>query len=175
MTASPVISRFADMSTPPADQNATSSWLRLGLSWPAVVGLAALGAPRVVLHDFGALDGGFGLASLLLTVGPLAVWVLVLTWRQARPLVRTGAAIGGVFGIMLVAIHQILWSEAYDSDPPRLGGNLAGKFDEGTEEAIFRAASVPSGLAVGLALGALAGFVARLLVRRADRLRRGCA
>lgn len=137
---------------------------RLGLSPLAIISLAALGAPRVVLHDLGMTEEGFGLISAVLTIVPVAIWVLVLVAKRAHATVITGAVIGALYGVLLAGIHQLLWNEAFEDDPPRLGGNLEDRFSAGTEELILRLASIPSSLGVGLGLGVIAGLVAKYLI-----------
>lgn len=140
----------------------------LGLPAMAVVGLAALGLPRVVLHDFGLLTGG-SFVSFLLAVIPLVVWVAVAT----RPVVRAPflslVATGAVHGVLLAATHQLLWTRAFDGASPRLGDNLAG-LDPELQDVVLRGAAVFSGMHTGLALGVLTGAVAWAIVRRQRRL-----
>ena len=136
---------------------------RLGPGW--IVGLAVLGAPRVVLHDLDVLADGTSAASLALTVVPMAIWTMVLVARRVDAPLRDGIAIGAVYGILLAGIHQLLWDRAFEDDPPRLGGNLEGKLDDGAEEVVLRAAAVVSSLGVGVALGAIAGSVGLLILR----------
>ena len=68
----------------------------LGLPLWAVIGMAALALPRVLLHDLGVDVGTFGI--VILAVGPPAIWVFVairarvpspvltLASRNVRPL-----------------------------------------------------------------------------------------
>jgi hypothetical protein len=65
--------------------------------------------------------------------------------------------------VLLAVTHQLLWNEAFEDDPPRLGGNLEGKLSPGIEELVLRGFSVASGLAVGVAVGAVCGLYARAL------------
>lgn len=136
---------------------------RLGPVW--ITGLALLGAPRVVLHDLDVLADGTSVASLALTVVPMAIWTLVLVARRVDAPLRDGVAIGAVYGILLAGIHQLLWDRAFEDDPPRLGGNLKDKLNGGAEEVVLRAAAVVSSLGVGIALGAIAGSVSLLVLR----------
>ncbi|MGW0242694.1 hypothetical protein [Micromonospora chalcea] len=53
----------------------------LGFSWPALVALAALAAPRVALHDLGVVPEGTIVAALL-AVGPPLCWVAAVLWRR---------------------------------------------------------------------------------------------
>lgn len=131
-----------------------------------IVALGLLGAPRVVLHDLDILPEGWSAASLVLTVLPVVFWVVMLVARRVASPLRDGIAIGLVYGIVLGGIHQLLWHRAFEDDPPRLGGNLEGKLGEGAEEAVLRVAATFSSLGVGVALGAVAGSVSVLLLRR---------
>jgi hypothetical protein len=128
----------------------------------AMLGLALLGVPRVVLHDLGLLHEGT-VPNLAFVVLPLLVWVAA-GLRAARPF-TTLLLVGLLHGAMLVLTHQLLWSASFDGSPPRLGGNLA-DLDPTLQAVILRLASVPSGLATGALLGALTGAAAWLLSRR---------
>ena len=46
----------------------------LGFAWPVLVALAALAAPRVVLHDLGIVEEG-SVANGLLVFVPPALWI----------------------------------------------------------------------------------------------------
>ena len=128
-----------------------------------IVGLALLGVPRVVLHDLDTVSSS-SVVYLVLAIAPLIAWVayLVVT-RPARPVV-SGLWIGGVFGVLLGAVHQVLWTEAYD-EPPRLGGNLEGELDPWLEDLVLRVFAAGSSLVTGLVLGVLAGVVASVIAR----------
>lgn len=128
----------------------------------AMLGLALLGVPRVVLHDLGLLHEGTA-PNLALVAVPLLVWVVV-GLRVARPF-TTLLLVGLLHGVMLVLTHQLLWSVSFDGSPPRLGGNLA-DLDPTLQAVILRLASVPSGLVTGALLGAVTGAAAWLLTRR---------
>ena len=130
----------------------------------ALLGLALLGVPRVVLHDLDLLHEGTA-PNLALVAVPLLLWVaVVLLCRVDRPF-TTLLLVGLLHGGMLVVTHQLLWSTSFDGSPPRLGGNLAG-LDPTLQSVILRLASVPSGLATGALLGAVTGAAAWLLSRR---------
>jgi hypothetical protein len=68
--------------------------------------------------------------------------------------------------------HQLLWNQAFEDDPPRLGGNLEGKLSPGIEEVVLRSVAVASSLAIGVGVGAACGLVARALVAWAVPSRR---
>ena len=130
----------------------------------ALLGLALLGVPRVILHDLDLLHEGTAV-NLAFVAVPLVAWVaVVLLCRVDRPF-TTLLLVGLLHGAMLVVTHQLLWSASFDGSPPRLGGNLAG-LDPTLQAVILRLASVPSGLATGALLGAVTGAAAWLLSRR---------
>ncbi|MCE0768315.1 hypothetical protein LWC35_36305 [Pseudonocardia kujensis] len=148
----------------------------LGFSWPVLTGLAALAAPRVVLHDLRLVEEG-GVVNGLLVFVPPALWIAaVLWWRPARPF-RTIVVIGALYGAFLAAGHQLLWTTAFGGDAPALGGALTG-IDPAAGEALLRATAALSSLVTGTLVGVVAGAVALLLTRvvpaepGADRRRR---
>ena len=130
----------------------------------ALIALALLGIPRVVLHDLDLLHEGTAV-NLVFVAVPLLVWVaLVLAYRVTRPF-TTLLLVGLLHGAMLVVTHQLLWNAAFDGAPPQLGGNLA-DLDPTAQAIILRLTSVPSGLVTGALLGAITGAAAWLLSRR---------
>jgi hypothetical protein len=135
----------------------------LGFGWPVLVALAALAAPRVVLHDLGIVEEG-GFVNGLLVFVPPACWIAAVLWRRpARPFL-TVVAIGVLYGVFLAVGHQVLWTAAIDGRPPTLGGALAG-LDPAYGEAILRSAAVLASLVTGTMVGVVAGAVAILLIR----------
>ena len=133
----------------------------LGFSWPVLVGLAALAAPRVVLHDLGIVGEG-GVVNGLLVFVPPALWIAAVLWRRpARPF-RTVVVIGALYGVFLAAGHQLLWPTAFGGDAPTLGGALTG-IDPATGDAVLRTAAALSSLVIGTLVGVVAGAVALLL------------
>uniref|UniRef100_UPI00037F88A9 hypothetical protein n=1 Tax=Saccharomonospora saliphila TaxID=369829 RepID=UPI00037F88A9 len=132
------------------------------LSLPAVVGLAALGVPRVVAHDLD-LVGPVGNAVLVFV--PVSLWlVVVVGCRVVRPF-RTLLSVGAAYGVLLAVTHQVLWIAAHGGRPPRLGGNLAGVLSPMWEQVVLRVLASASGLLTGVAVGAAVGVVAWALVR----------
>ena len=130
----------------------------------ALIALALLGIPRVVLHDLDLLHEGTAV-NLVFVAVPLLVWVaLVLAYRVTRPF-TTLLLVGLLHGAMLAVTHQLLWNAAFDGAPPQLGGNLA-DLDPTAQAIILRLTSVPSGLVTGALLGAITGAAAWLLSRR---------
>jgi hypothetical protein len=124
----------------------------LGLPIIALVGLAALGLPRVILHDLHIIDEGDPL-NWLLAIGPVAVWIVVALVKKVPNPFLTVLLIGAFFGAMLVISHQLLWDVAFAGNLPSLGdGNIA--------TILPRVAAVPSGLITGTLIGAIGGLIA---------------
>jgi len=148
---------------------------QLGLPGWLIVGLGLLAVPRPVLHDLAVVAEGSPVNGLLV-FGPLVIWVIVAVRLAGNPFLALLAA-GGVYGVCLAAVHNIFWSRTWAGDPPRLGGNLAGRFSEGTEAVLLRGATTLSSLFTGLAVGTICGVTAwataRLTRRRRAVTRRG--
>lgn len=131
---------------------------KLGLSWAAIVGLALLAVPRVVLHDLGVIEEGTFVNALFVFV-PALIWVAVaIIGRIADPFV-TLLTVGACYGVLLAIGHQILWGVNTGDEPPRLGGNLA-DLDPGVQDVIIRVFAAFSSIFTGLIVGAVCGLVA---------------
>lgn len=135
----------------------------LGFSWPALVGLAALAAPRAVLHDLGVVAEGTAVNAVLVFVPP-AVWIAAVVWRRPPRPFLTVLVVGVLYGVLLAAGHQLLWDAAFGGATPALGGALAGT-DPGVQEGLLRSAAMGSSLVTGTVVGAVAGGVAQVLHR----------
>ena len=135
----------------------------LGFSWPVLVALAALAAPRVVLHDLGALEEGSVVNGLFVFLPP-AGWIAAVLWKRPPRPFATVVVIGAIYGVFLALGHQLLWDAAFGGNAPTLGGNLAG-MDPGTQEIALRAAAVLSSLVTGTLVGVVTAAVALLLCR----------
>jgi hypothetical protein len=133
----------------------------LGFSWPVLVALAALAAPRIVLHDLGVIEEGSVVNGLFVFIPP-ACWIAAVLWKRPPRPFTTVAVVGAIYGVFLAIGHQLLWDAAFGG--PTLGGNLAGS-DPGTQEVAVRVASVLSSLVTGTLVGVVAAAVALLLSR----------
>jgi len=147
---------------PTAAHRPLRSGLRPGVSAPALAGLAALGVPRVVVHD---VDLGGDALTVVLAIGPLGAWLLMLIRLRRGSVMGTGLALGGLFGLALAVTHQVLWDEAFNGREPRLGGGL-GDLPDWAHAAITRGAGFAASVAAGLATGAAVGAVAMIARKR---------
>ncbi|MFC7375657.1 hypothetical protein ACFQRD_10310 [Brachybacterium sp. GCM10030268] len=148
------------------NQTASSAPVRtsrgpLGLSILAILGLALLGVPLVILHDLGVLHPGT-LANMLLVFVPVIVWIVVaIAARVPRPFL-TLLAIGACYGVLLAIGHQIFWGASFPDGGPSLGGNLS-DLDPTAQAIVFRLVAVISSLFTGVIVGVLSGLVAELV------------
>ncbi|GAA1388652.1 hypothetical protein [Catellatospora chokoriensis] len=136
---------------------------RFGFGLPVLVGLAALAAPRVVLHDLDLIQEGTFVNSLFVFVPPVC-WIAAVLWRRPPRPFLTLVVVGAIYAVFLAAGHQLLWARALGGATPALGGNLA-DLDPAVQELLLRAAAVVSSLATGVLVGVLTGAVAVLLCR----------
>ena len=131
-----------------------------------IIGLAALAVPRVIVHDL-RLAPPNGIVNGLLVFVPPLIWLAVVLWqRPPRPFL-TYLLIGVCYGIMLAIGHQLMWTAAFDGNPPQIGGNLEGRLDPAIENLVLRTfafvSSVITGTLVGAVVGAIGAVLARLL------------
>lgn len=149
------------MSAVPAPQppsSPTRAGRLLGLSQLAIVGLALLAVPRVILHDLGLIGEGT-LANLVLVIAPAAIWIAVALLRRVPNPFVTLLAVGAWYGVFLALGHQLLWDAAFAGDPPQLGGALAG-IDPVLEAVVVRTFAAGSSVVTGLVVGAVSGAIA---------------
>lgn len=139
----------------------------LGLGLLGVIGLALVGAPRIVLHDLDVIHEGT-FVNMLFVVIPLLVWFAVVYVKRVRTPFLTLLAVGVCYGILLAVIHQLLWNIAID-EVPTLGGNLS-DLDAGTQEVIIRSFAVGSGVVTGTVVGAVVGLITWGIMKVTGRL-----
>ena len=129
----------------------------------AIVGLALLAVPRVVLHDLGLIHEGT-FVNLLFVFLPPAIWVAVaVAARVPKPLL-TLVIIGAWYGVFLAVGHQLLWDVAWGDTPPTLGGALSG-MSPAASAVLLRGSAMISSLITGVVAGLVAGLVAWLILR----------
>lgn len=136
---------------------------RLGLPLAAIIGLALLAVPRVVLHDLGLITEGTLVNALLVFVPPV-VWVAVAVLRRVPRAFVTLVVVGLMYGVFLALGHQLLWDVSFGESPPQLGGNLS-DLDPAAQNVILRAFAAGSSLVTGTVVGAVAGAIAAGLQR----------
>jgi hypothetical protein len=134
----------------------------MGLSPVAVVGLAALGVPRVVAHDLRLVGPA---VNALLVFVPIAVWLAVVLWKRVPGPFVTLLLVGSVYGVLLGVTHQVLWTSSFGGDPPGLGGNLAGTLSPAVESLVLRVFAFGGSVLTGVGMGALVGAVGWVLSR----------
>lgn len=140
---------------------------RASIPFVALLGLALLAIPRVVVHDLKMvpLDSGFYRA---LAIAPLVIWLgAAMFWKTSRP-VRDFLVLGLCFGVLLGVTHQVLWDAAWGGNTPHIGGNFEGKLSPLVESLVLRGFALGSSLVTGLVFGA--PFV--LVALGASKLRR---
>ncbi|MDF2992457.1 MAG: hypothetical protein K0S37_2971 [Microbacterium sp.] len=125
---------------------------RLGLPVLALIGLAAVGVLRVILHDLHLIEEGSPI-TWLLAIGPVVLWIVVAVVKRVPNPFLTVLVIGAIFGVMLVIAHQLLWDFAFQGNPPSIGNGPGASV-------IPRVAAIPSGLFTGTMIGAIGGLIA---------------
>lgn len=123
----------------------------LGLSFLALVGLAVLGLPRVILHDLHVIEEGAAVTWVLAVLPPV-IWIVAAVWAKVPNPFLTVFVIGTIFGVLLMLTHQLLWVSAFDGTPPDVGGPVG--------MIVPRIAAVFSGVFTGAIMGVVAGLVA---------------
>lgn len=136
---------------------------RTGLPIWAVLGLALLSVPRIFAHDLG-IDAGP--VPAILTIGPLAVWILVALRARVPSPVLTLLVVGAVYGLALGIVHNLLWDEVFGDDEPVLG-----ELDADLAEVPLRVAAFVSSLFTGIAVGVSCGLVASAIRAVSARVR----
>ncbi|WP_309128212.1 hypothetical protein [Microbacterium sp.] len=124
----------------------------LGFPFVALVGLAALGLPRVILHDLHIIEQNH-ILSWVLALGPMAIWIAAAVIKKVPSPFITVLIIGVIFGVMLVTTHQLLWEAAYQGHPPALGESPGATV-------IPRIAALFSGMFTSALTGAVCGLIA---------------
>lgn len=139
----------------------TENQRSLGLPVIALIGLALLGVPRVILHDLDILTEGTLVNGLFVFV-PLVIWIGITLWKRVPNPFLTLLVTGAIYGAFLAFGHQILWNASFDGQTPQLGGNLP-DLDSGVQEIIFRAFATASSMFTGVMVGVITGLLAWLI------------
>lgn len=139
-------------------QPSASRRRRLGLPLVALIGLALLAVPRVVLHDLDLIAEGTPLNALFVFV-PVIIWIVVAWSARVPNPFLTLLVVGAFYGLFLALGHQLLWNVNVDGAGPQLGGNLT-DIDPGLQAVIFRVFASVSSLFTGVIVGAVSGLIA---------------
>ena len=118
----------------------------------------------MIVHDLRLAPPNSLINALLVFVPPL-IWLAVVLWQRPPRPVLTFVAIGVCYGIMLAIGHQLMWTAAYDGNPPQLGGNLAGRLDPAVENMVLRAFAFVSSVVTGTLVGAVVGLIGAVAAR----------
>ncbi|GAB3759487.1 hypothetical protein [Microlunatus parietis] len=143
--------------------------LTAGMPIVALIGLALLAVPRVVLHDLGIIEEGT-FVNLLFVFVPPVIWIVVVLTRRVPNPFLTLLIIGALYGVFLAITHQLLWDLSWAGSPPTLGGNLS-TLPPAAHAAITRGFAVISSLLTGLIVGAVTGLAGWLISRISGRIR----
>ena len=117
-----------------------------GLPIIAIIGLALLAVPRLVLHDLGLIHEGT-FVNLVLVIAPVVVWILVAVLAKVPNAFLTVLMIGVCYGVFLAIGHQLLWGIAFADNPA-------------VHPFVIRVFAVISSLGTGIVVGAVAGLLA---------------
>jgi hypothetical protein len=143
-------------------RNLTSK-LPLGLSWTAIIFLAALAIPKVVVQDFRLAENQPYLNALL-SLGPGIIWVVYLLRKKVPHTFNTMLAIGLAYGVMLGLVHQLAWNSIWGDSQIQALASIAPRFSS-------LISSIVTGLVIGAVLGAAAIFLKFLVSESAKRPR----
>ncbi len=93
---------------------------RLGLDWGLIVSLGALGAVRPLVHDLPTFADAKVLQGVVAVSVFLIILIVPLAMKVPRPL-ATLICIGGVYGLLSVIVHQLMWNTVFPGGYPPLG------------------------------------------------------
>jgi hypothetical protein len=143
-------------------KNLTSK-LPLGLTWTAVITLALLGIPRVVVQDFRLIENQPYLNALL-SLAPGAIWVYYLLHKKIAHTLNTMLAVGLAYGAMAGIVHQLAWSGLWGDAQTSVFASIIPRFYN-------LISSLVSGLVIGATLGVAALFLKYMMGESAKQRR----
>lgn len=143
------------------------NFLKTDLPLWAILVLAALAVPRVVIHDLHLADLNSAPYKVLATV-PFLIWFGVAVFRKSSKPLADFLVMGIVFGTLLAITHQLLWHSALNGQLPQLNTTL----DPVMQEVVLRIAAVLSSIVTGAIIGAFFGCIAELSNAIRGKLRR---
>jgi hypothetical protein len=132
--------------------------VKTDLPFTHIITLAALGVPRVILHDLKLVSFDSPIYKVL-AVGPLLIWLLVAIFYKTKSPFHLFIVLGLMFGLLLGVTHQMTWVASWGDNMPHLHGNLEGKLDPTLESLLLRTAAFISSIFTGLFAGVVLGAV----------------
>jgi len=129
--------------------------------------LAALAVPRVIIHDLHLADLNSVPYKALATV-PYLIWLAVAIGHKSGTPLKDFLMIGGTFGALLAATHQLLWDSAIKTADIDMSVSL----DPSAEQLVLRTAAIISSLLTGLIIGGFFGCIAWLANAIRKKLKR---
>lgn len=124
--------------------------------------LVVIGLPRTVLADLGVVPPESGPLYYLLALTPFAVWLGVALARRTRRPLRDYLALGVLYGVSLVLVHQLLWdvSASLGHRPPTVAVGFADLVAPVWRDLALRAFTSGIALAIGVGCGLITAAVA---------------
>ena len=137
-----------------------------------IAALVAVGVPRTVLADLAVVPPESGLLYYVLALAPYGCWLAVAILRPTRKPVADFVALGLLYGISLIVIHQLLWG-AEGHIIPQAAHTFAEQFDAGLRELVLRVYTSGIAMVIGVGSGLVGAAVAfaTTRVRRARAVR----
>jgi hypothetical protein len=130
-------------------------------TWLMLV-LVAVGLPRTLLADLGIVAPDSSLFYFFLALAPFAVWLTVAVARRSRRPFTDFVVLGILYGLSLVAVHQLLWGlgPSLGHQPPEGAVRFAEQFAPAWQDLALRGYTVAIAMLIGVGTGVVAGLVA---------------
>ncbi len=127
-----------------------------------MLALVAVGLPRTILADLNIVAPESSLLYYVLALAPFALWLAVAIWRRSRRPVRDFLVLGTLYGLSLLAVHQVLWDvgPSLGHHPPDGAVAFANRFSPAWRELALRAYTSGIAMMIGLGTGLVAALVA---------------
>jgi hypothetical protein len=124
--------------------------------------LVALALPRTILADLDLVAPQSSPLYYVLALAPFAVWLVVAAGRRSAKPFMDFLVLGFLYGLSLVAVHQVLWDVAISRGhrPSAVAVDFAQQFGSGYHELALRGYTVMIALAIGVGSGLVAALVA---------------
>lgn len=132
-----------------------------------IAGLVALGLPRTILADLGIVAPESSWVYFVLALTPFAVWLAVAVLRATNSPLVDHLAVGALYGLSLVIVHEALWSVASSMGHHPLQGavDFAARFDSPLDVVALHGYTFVIAMTIGLGSGLVMGVVAAVAKR----------